>query len=78
MTKSEEKAHEPRRGWLKNGNPSGDFTKARTECLNFSLDLSPFLAQTVKAQHSSNGEFESWGYRAGSSRKSLRLPRCGG
>ena len=28
MTKSEEKAHEPRRGWLKNGNPSGDFTKA--------------------------------------------------
>jgi hypothetical protein len=28
MTKSEEKPHKPRRGWLKNGNPSGDFTKA--------------------------------------------------
>jgi hypothetical protein len=27
-TKSEEKPHEPRRGWLKNRNPSGDFTKA--------------------------------------------------
>ena len=42
-----------------------------------SLDLSPFLAQKVKTQNSSNGEFESWGYHAGSSRKSLRLPRCG-
>jgi hypothetical protein len=41
------------------------------------LDLSPFLAQKVKTQNSSNGEFESWGYRAGSSRKSSRLPRCG-
>src|SRR5690349_19455533 len=41
------------------------------------LDLSPFLAQRVKTQNSSNGEFESWGYRAGSSRKSSRLPRCG-
>jgi hypothetical protein len=28
MTKCEEKPHEPRRGWLKNGNSSGDFTKA--------------------------------------------------
>ena len=37
----------------------------------------PFLAQKVKTQNSSNGEFESWGYRAGSSRKSSRLPRCG-
>src|SRR5881275_1867037 len=36
----------------------------------------PFLAQKVKAQTSSNGEFESWGYRVGSSRNNLRLPRC--
>jgi len=41
------------------------------------LDLPPFLAQKVKTQNSANGEFESWGYRAGSSRESLRLPHCG-
>jgi hypothetical protein len=41
------------------------------------LDLPPFLAQKVKTQNSANGEFESWGCRAGSSRKSLRLPHCG-
>ena len=41
------------------------------------LGLSPFLAQRVKAQNSSNGEFESWGYRAGSSRRSSRLRHCG-
>jgi hypothetical protein len=28
IIKTKEEPHEPRRGWLKNGNPSGDFTKA--------------------------------------------------
>ena len=32
--------------------------------------LVPFWAQKVKTQNSANGEFEPWGYRAGSSRKS--------
>jgi hypothetical protein len=41
------------------------------------MDLPPFLAQRVKTQNSSKGEFESWGYHAGSSRKSSRLPRYG-
>jgi hypothetical protein len=43
MAKSEEKRHEPRRGWLKYGNPSGDFNKAPRCTLNRSklLQVSP-------------------------------------
>jgi len=41
------------------------------------VDLSPFLSQTVKIHNSSNGESESWSYRAGSSRKSSRFLHYG-
>ena len=46
--------------------------KLWTERHQTALDLTPLLTQTVKAQNSLNGEFESWGYHEGSSRKSLR------
>jgi hypothetical protein len=60
-----------------NGSNDQLFNEMQGEGTTNKLDLSPFLAQKVKAQNSSNGEFESWGYRAGSLRKSLRLPRSG-
>jgi hypothetical protein len=59
---------------------SGDLKFQSSKLDNMKVWTCPHLWHKklrLKIHRMENGEFESWGYRAGSSRKSLRLPRCG-